>query len=77
MMTRDEYDRMMDGAVIQVTTACPVCHERGQVSVRKVLRAKPVGSFSLAGAQMKFSAYDDLEYSCAGCGAKGPAEPRA
>lgn len=77
MMTQGQYADLLDGAVIPVTSACPSCGLRGQVTVRKILRAKPVGSFSLAGVQMKFSAYEDLEAACGACGASGPAAPKA
>jgi predicted RNA-binding Zn-ribbon protein involved in translation (DUF1610 family) len=58
------------------STACPVCGVRNVVEVRRVLRAKPLGTFSLAGTQMKFSARDGWEYRCTNCGAQGPAEPK-
>ena len=76
MMTQEEYAALLDGAEIAVTSACPACGQRGNVTIRRVLQAKPVGSFSLAGAQMKFSAIDALEARCGACGHKGPAAPK-
>lgn len=55
------------------STACPGCGARDAVYVREVFTAKPVGSFSLAGAQMKFSATRSLVYECSLCGDTGPA----
>lgn len=59
-----------------VGTACPACGVRDVIEVRRVLRAKPLGTFSLAGTQMKFSVVEDWEYRCTNCGAQGPAEPK-
>lgn len=55
------------------STACPACGVRYAVYVREVFTAKPIGSFSLAGAQMKFSAIRSLVYECSLCGDTGPA----
>lgn len=41
-----------------------------------MLVAKPVGSFSLAGNQLKFSAREVWVYRCLGCKAEGPAAPK-
>lgn len=46
---------------------CPQCGSRDAISLRPVLVAKPVGSFSLAGAQMKVSAQTGAVVEC-GCG---------
>lgn len=35
---------------------CPACSAANTISVRPVLVAKPLGTFSLAGAQTKLSA---------------------
>jgi hypothetical protein len=48
---------------------CPNCGLRSRdepdvMVVEEVLTAKPVGSFSLAGAQMKFSATKSLRLRC-------------
>lgn len=61
----------------RASTACPVCKTRDVVDVWQVLEAKPIGSFSLAGAQMKFSARSSWRYECTNCGATGSAEPKA
>lgn len=45
---------------------CPVCSGLLELSWR--LTAKPIGSFSLAGAQMKVSALVRAQVLCAGCG---------
>lgn len=53
---------------------CPKCYSRENVTVQSFgktgLRAKPIGSFSLAGAQMKVSMQEIPVYllSCEGCG---------
>jgi hypothetical protein len=57
-------------------TACPRCGTAGRVEVRQVLRAKPPGSHSLAGSQLKVSAVAGWEFRCLACGASGPAEPK-
>lgn len=48
------------------------CAECGQMALRLVwkLEAKPVGSYSLAGAQMKFSANEHPWCVCDSCGAE-------
>ena len=47
---------------------CPRCSAQGTVSIRPALRAKPIGSFSLAGAQMKVSAHSGVVAGCSSCG---------
>ena len=64
------------GDWVPATSPCPSCGETGSVSVREVLRAKPVGTFSLAGAQTKFSAVAGWEFRCTGCGVSGSAAPK-
>lgn len=61
---------------VRTSTACPVCGTRHAADVWRVLVAKPVGSFSLSGAQVKFSATGGWRYECTKCGATGPAEPK-
>jgi hypothetical protein len=49
---------------------CPGCGEVGSLGVELRLVAKPIGSFSLAGAQMKVSAREGPHLVCTtvGCG---------
>ncbi len=47
---------------------CPQCRTQGTISVRLVLVAKPLGSFSLAGEQMKVSARRAAVAECSSCG---------
>ena len=76
MMTQEEYARLMDGETIPVTTACPGCGQRGNVTITKKYKAKDIGTFSLAGQQMKFSVREILEMACGACGDTGEAVPR-
>lgn len=48
---------------LDVSTPCPSC---GKVTlkVKKVLKAKPIGSFSLSGQMMKFSAKETWKLRC-------------
>jgi lysyl-tRNA synthetase class I len=56
------------------TAGCPACH-RETVEVRQVYRAKPIGTWSLAGVQAKFPVTLGWEYRCTSCGKTGAAEP--
>lgn len=43
---------------VAAATPCPLCREKAlQVEYRPGLYAKPIGTFSLAGGQMKVSAH--------------------
>jgi ribosomal protein S27AE len=53
-------------------TRCPQCGEK-TLSVDQVLQAKPIGTYSLAGAQPKVDAEYQLRWSCGSCGQSGPA----
>jgi len=57
-------------------TPCPRCGQSGRLEVRQVLRAKPLGTWSLAGAQLKFPASVGWEFRCGACGGTGPASPK-
>jgi hypothetical protein len=46
---------------------CPECGAAGTVVLRPVIVAKPLGTFSLAGAQMKVSAWRGWELACSAC----------
>jgi hypothetical protein len=46
---------------------CPDCGSDGTISVWPVLVAKPLGTFSLAGAQMKVSAVQAAVARCSAC----------
>lgn len=47
---------------------CPACGTTA-LTLRTTLVARPLGSFSLAGAQTKISAVQVAEVRCAACGA--------
>lgn len=47
---------------------CPRCQRRNEMEVRGVLAVKPVGSFSLAGNGIKFSAQSLAQMACNACG---------
>lgn len=54
-------------------TACPGCEQKAlRVELRPELQARPIGSFSLAGQQMKFSAVKAQVpwLVCGNCGAE-------
>lgn len=59
-------------AARQSRTPCPECGKTGTMTLGRKLRANPIGSFSLAGAQMKVSARDVDTITCdpdvGGCG---------
>lgn len=46
---------------------CPKCGGQDTVQVEQGLQARPIGSFSLAGAQMKFSAREVAIATCTTC----------
>lgn len=48
--------------------ACPKCASVGTTSVRLALIAKPIGTFSIAGAQFKTSARQVAVAECSACG---------
>lgn len=75
-MNRDEFSALPVGSVLATASACPSCGVRGSVELTIILQAKPVGTFSLAGQQMKFSAARTARYDCTECGATGPAQPK-
>jgi hypothetical protein len=52
-VNRDEFGALPVGSVLATASACPSCGVRGSVELTIVLQAKPVGTFSLAGQQMK------------------------
>lgn len=47
---------------------CPRCGSQGTLAVGVQLVAKPIGSFSLAGAQDKVSAVEVARADCSACG---------
>lgn len=63
------------GRRIPIEGACPMCGRREVVEVWQTLRAKPLGSHSLSGSQVKFSARSIWRYECYACGASGEATP--
>lgn len=46
---------------------CPWCTEQGGLEICLRLKAKPIGSFSLAGAQVKVSATSTPVLCCSRC----------
>jgi hypothetical protein len=59
--------------VQELDVPCPVCNQTA-LSLQTLLRAKPLGSFSLSGQQLKFSAYEWPHLVCGECGAAFPAK---
>jgi hypothetical protein len=57
-----------------VSTACPQCHVRFALLVRTGMKAKPLGSFSLAGAGMKFPVTSVSVLRCVLCSWTGEGE---
>lgn len=50
------------------TSQCPRCHAGpGTLQIRSTLQARPIGEFSLAGAQMKVSAVEVPVLTCSAC----------
>lgn len=47
--------------------ACPECGASGTVALRPVLVALPLGTWSLAGAQIKTSAWSGYVLECSAC----------
>lgn len=48
---------------------CPECGTTGSLNVRTMFAAKPFGSLSLAGVQVKTEARKVAEVTCSHCGA--------
>lgn len=46
---------------------CPECGAAGTVALRPALIVQPLGSFSLAGVQLKVSAREGWELACSAC----------
>jgi hypothetical protein len=57
------------------TVSCPQCEAVGTLSVEWKLVARPIGSHSLAGAQVKVSAQDTPHLVCSECGFSKAASP--
>jgi DNA-directed RNA polymerase subunit RPC12/RpoP len=57
-------------------TRCPECRSLN-LFVKEILQTKDIGTFSLAGNQLKFSAKMVWIYKCADCGATGPAAEKS
>ncbi len=53
---------------IELDRPCPRCAESGGLRIELRLVAKPIGSFSLSGAQMKFSVQERVALVCGRCG---------
>ena len=54
-------------------TPCPVCNERA-LRIETGWHAMPIGSFSLSGHQLKFSARRWPFLVCGSCGLRAPAK---
>lgn len=52
---------------------CPVCGKK-MLRIEMRLRARPIGSYSLSGRQMKASAVEWPYLVCDGCGIDTPAK---
>jgi hypothetical protein len=59
---------------LRTSSRCPTCRVRHVVDIEVVAEARPLGTFSLAGAQMKASMRYAFRYKCTACPANGPAE---
>lgn len=75
-MDRETLEALPIGSTFTVGSACPSCATRDVVEVTVKLIAKKLGTFSLAGAQMKFPASRGYVFTCTNCGATGPAGPK-
>ena len=59
-----------------VSTACPGCNTRFALLMRLGLAAKPLGTFSLSGTQMKVSARTAYLLRCTVCPWTGEGDPK-
>lgn len=50
-----------------IDSACPQCEQTGTLSISDVLEARPLGTFSLSGANMKVSARNRPVLTCSQC----------
>lgn len=50
------------------SSRCPVCGTVGTLSIKRMFRAKPLGTWSLSGAQMKLTGWFFPLLVCSGCG---------
>jgi hypothetical protein len=53
---------------VEVPKPCPACGQQGGLTIGMRLVAKPIGTWSLAGAQLKTSAVRTLGLGCNRCG---------
>lgn len=53
---------------VSVPKPCPACGESGGLTIGRGLQARPLGSWSLAGAMLKTSAREVAVLACGGCG---------
>jgi hypothetical protein len=72
MNEREERVRQTEGPDLS-TLPCPQCENVGTLYIGTVLQAKPIGSFSLAGNQMKVSANAVPGIRCSSCSFVKPA----
>lgn len=49
------------------TKPCPVCATPNSLRMTEVMKADDIGTYSVAGAQMKFTASPHIEISCDNC----------
>lgn len=61
-------DEQPNGDRTPVPKACPDCGQTGGLTIGTRLVARPLGTWSLAGAQMKTSARTMAELACSRCG---------
>jgi hypothetical protein len=69
MDTNDSYK-----PALRASTACPNCGRRHVLNVHRVLEAKPLGSHSLSGNQLKVTAVAKTRATCSDCGASRDAQ---
>ena len=64
---------MTDNAATPTDTPCPACGYEFLILEMRLV-AKPLGTYSLAGMQLKVAAYEWPYIVCKGCGIDAPAK---
>lgn len=73
-LTQSELAALPVGAEFTVTAPCPLCG-LAKLTVKVILRANKLGTYSLAGVQTKVTARRGYQYHCSNCDAYGKADP--
>ena len=74
-MSAPQWPRVVPNPLVDAT--CRHCDTHGMIYVELRLEARPVGSFSLSGAQVKVSASGHPYAVCAACGHESRGEVEA